>query len=91
MDRRIQEIQLHFDRRIHFVSCDIDQSANADLCKRFGVANVPFLGVFVGTQQRRGIMGLRSSDALIVELEARLSVSNSGKKWWQFWRPKFSW
>jgi len=71
MDRVIQELRPRFADRIHFASCDID--ADVELSRRCGVANVPFLGVFVDGTQQRPIIGLRTPDALAAELETRLA------------------
>ena len=85
MDQSIREIQPDFHPSVYFVSCNIDAPENVDLCNRCNVVNIPFLAVFVGGEQRRGVMGLRSPDELFSELEERLSDSHSKKKWWRFW------
>lgn len=86
MDRVIQEVKNTVEKRFHFVSCDVDSPGNLDLCERCNVANVPFLAVFVDGREKRGIMGLRTPEELIAELEKRLSDSQSQQRWWQFWR-----
>ncbi len=72
MDRAIQEASKKLDKRIHFVSCDIDSPENADLCKRCNVVNVPFLAIIIGGQEKRGLIGLRPPGELVAELNKRL-------------------
>jgi thioredoxin-like negative regulator of GroEL len=85
LDRSIQAIAPEFVERVCFRSCNVDLPENQDLCERCGVANVPFLAVFVRGQQRRPISGARSPAQLAKELTARLSLDIPTRPWWRFW------
>ncbi len=49
---------------VHVASCNIDDPQCLDLCKRCGVVNIPYVGVFVDGELRPGIMGLRGADQI---------------------------
>jgi hypothetical protein len=87
MDCELQKVREHFGDRVHFVSCNVDLEENLKFCWRCNVWNVPFLAVFIGGEQRRSIIGLRTADELIEELELRVEGRDRAPSWWKFWRP----
>jgi thiol-disulfide isomerase/thioredoxin len=85
MDRAIQAVAKRFADRVHFVSCNIDLEENVELCRRFGVVNVPSLGLLVSGMTRRVITGCRAPEDLVSEIESRFHERES-KPWWAFWK-----
>lgn len=85
MDVSIQAVAPRFADRVEFVSCNIDLAENAELCRRFGVLNVPTIGVLIDGRPRRPIVGLREPVPLAEEIESRLRPQEP-KPWWALWR-----
>lgn len=91
MDRAIQTVREKFTGRIKFVSCNVDLSENADLCRRCRLASIPALAVLVGGDLRRVIGGCRQPAELARELESALkgneqSLASKRRPCWAFWR-----
>lgn len=72
MDRVIQEIGPRFAGRLVFYSCNTDLAENVELCRRFRFGNIPALSVLVAGQPHKPIIGLRSPDDLVAQIETRL-------------------
>ena len=85
-DRSIQAAAGRLAERVRFASCNIDLAENADLWHRYGLANVPSLLVLVGGRPRRLIVGHRSPDERVAEIETRLGDPAARKPWWAFWK-----
>ncbi len=85
MDRSIQEIVGQFAGRVLFVSCDTDREENHELCRRFGLAAIPALGILVSGRRPELIIGRRDPDHLASEIEGRLNQS-ARKRGWLSWR-----
>jgi thioredoxin-like negative regulator of GroEL len=69
MDRSIQEMTSRFADRVWFASCDVDRPENVELCQRFGVSNIPALGVLVADRPLKLLMGFHERHKLAAELE----------------------
>jgi len=82
----IDEAQSHLGSEVHFVSCDVNQPSNAELCAYCRVAGVPFLAVFIDGRRQEGIMGLGNESDLLTDLQERLSKADDSPQWWQFWK-----
>ena len=73
MDGVIRAIQGRFAGRVHFASCDIDQDGG-ELYRRFGVVNIPTLGLIVaGAVRKPSIIGIPEPDRLAAAIESRLA------------------
>jgi hypothetical protein len=85
MDRNIQNIVDQFAGRVWFVSCEIDLPENVELCQRFGVSNIPALGLLVSGYPSQLVVGCSKPKQLAAEIE-RLLKTPERKSWWEFWR-----
>ncbi|HWL07978.1 MAG TPA: thioredoxin family protein, partial [Planctomicrobium sp.] len=85
MDRSIQNIVDQFAGRVRFVSCEIDLPENLELCQRFGVSNIPALGLLVSDCPPQLVVGCREPKQLAAEIERLLKIPER-KSWWEFWR-----
>jgi thioredoxin-like negative regulator of GroEL len=85
MDRSIQDIADRFAGRVWFVSCNVDLEENVELCRRFGVATVPTLGILVPDRQPQLLVGHRPPEQLAAEIETRLNEPER-QPWWASWR-----
>ncbi|CAN5914424.1 hypothetical protein BH23PLA1_BH23PLA1_04930 [soil metagenome] len=83
MDRAIQHISKRFSGRVGFFSCNVDLEGNAELCRRFGVVNIPALGILMSGHPTQLIMGYRDPETLAGEIESRLDEPKR-KPWWLF-------
>ncbi len=85
LDRSIQEILDRFIGRLWFGACDVDLSENAELCGKFGVANIPAIGILVSGRSPKLIVGYRDPQRLALEIERRL-YEPKRKHSWIFWK-----
>ena len=86
MDRSIQAVASQLAGRVYFVSCDVDTDEGAELCRRWGVVNVPALAVLLSGELRRFIVGYLPPEHLAGEIESRLRDPEGRKRWWAFWQ-----
>ena len=86
MDESVRAVIGQFEGRVYFTSCEIDLPENRELCDRCRFENIPAMGLFVGNQVSRPIIGLHSAEQLTREIEKRLAEPNQPKPWWAFWR-----
>lgn len=70
---------------VHLASCNVDDPQCVELCKRCGVANIPYIGVFVDGELRPGIMGLYDAHQLATSLSESVMHPKSSRPWWRFW------
>lgn len=86
LDEAIQAIRPQLAGRVHFVACDIDQDEDGRLCRRFGVVNIPALGLIgAGKIQPPPIIGVPTPADLAALIEARLRPP-APPPWWAFRR-----
>lgn len=85
MDERLSRVvnRLSFDA--YFTSCNVDDPECTDLFNRCGVANIPYLGVFVDGALRPGIMGLLDVDDLVSRLSDSVVNLEPYRPWWRIW------
>lgn len=87
MDHSIRNIVDQFAGCVWFVSCEIDLPENVELCQRFGVSNIPALGLLVSGHPPQLVVGCRESKQLAAEIEQLLKTPER-KSWWEFWRER---
>lgn len=85
MDLSIQGIAEEFDGRVWFGSCNVDLSENLTWCRRFGVANIPALGLSISGRPPKLLMGYRDSNRLAKEINSWLNEPDR-KPWWSLWK-----
>jgi thioredoxin-like negative regulator of GroEL len=85
MDERLASITGRLPFKTHFTSCNVDDPECVDLCKRCGVANIPYLAVIVDGELRPGIMGLHDVDDIVSQLTDSVPEPQSPRPWWRIW------
>ena len=85
MDNQLTVATRKVSFAVHLASCNVDDPQCVDLCKRCGVVNIPYVGVFVDGELRPGIMGLREADQIVTSVTESVLNPKSPRPWWRFW------
>ena len=85
MDEQLSHIAVRLPFAAHFTSCNVDDPECVDLCKRCGLANIPYLAVFVDGELRPGIIGLHDADDIVSRLTDSVLKPQLPRPRWRFW------